>query len=331
MTTTASAPAAALDMKRRRQHYLGGLVLAAVGAVLFSGKAVIVKLAYRHGVDAVTLIALRMLFALPLFMAAAWWVERRHAARRARSRADRGAVSGHRPAASPWQRGDMLRVAALGIIGYYVSSFLDFLGLLYISAGLERVILYLNPTLVLLIGLVWLRKRPARREWLALGVAYAGVFVVFWHDLKLAGGNVPLGSSLVLASAVTYAVYLVASGTLVERLGPIRLTAWAGIVSCIACIVQAALIEPAALFTQPPAVYGLSIVNAVFCTVLPVFIVMLAIDRVGSGPTSQMGMVGPVSTIGLAAVFLGEPITAHQLAGTVIVMVGVFILSTRRL
>lgn len=338
MTMAAAAPVAA-DAKRRRDAYLSGLALAAVGAVLFSGKAVIVKLAYRHGVDAVTLIALRMLFALPMFVLAAWWVERGPGARAA-ARAAQAAqpVQSARPDASgrmsvpssSWQRGDVLRIVALGTIGYYLSSFLDFLGLRYISAGLERVILYLNPTLVLLIGLVWLRKRPTRREWLALAVAYAGVFVVFWHDLRLAGSNVPLGSLLVLASAATYAVYLVASGTLVKRLGPIRLTAWASIVSCVACIAQAALIEPAALWSQPAAVYWLSIVNAVFCTVLPVFIVMLAVDRIGSGPASQMGMIGPVSTIGLAAVLLGEPVTIQQLAGTAIVMVGVFILSTRR-
>lgn len=316
-SAAAAAPSTAAS---RRAAWLGGMALAATGSVLFSGKAVIVKLAYRYGVDAVALIGLRMLFALPMFAAAAWWIERGPPARRA-------AAAG---IASPWRRGDALRITGLGVTGYYLASFLDFLGLQYISAGLERVILYLNPTLVLLISAAWLRRRATRREWLALAIAYAGVFPVFWHDLRTTGANVPLGSLLVLGSAVSYAIYLVAGGALVRRLGPIRLTAWASLVSCAACIAQALLLDAGSMFAQPAPVYALSLVNAVFCTVLPVFVLMTAVDRIGAGPASMIGMVGPVSTIALAAVFLGEPVTAIQLAGTAIVMAGVFVLSARK-
>ena len=290
----------------------GGVALAALGAVLFSGKAIIVKLAYRHGVDAVTLIALRMLFALPFFVLAAWWASRRA------------------QATSPWRRGDVWRVTALGACGYYAASFLDFLGLQYISAGLERIILYLNPTLVLLISVFVLGKRIGRRQWVAMGVAYVGVLFVFWHDLSVSGSNVPLGSALVFASAVTYALYLVGSGELVQRIGSIRLTAWASIVSCAACIVQALAIDAGALVSQPAEVYWLSLVNATLCTVAPVFLVMFAIERVGSSVASQTGLIGPVATIALAALFLGEPVTATQLIGTAIVLVGIFILTARR-
>ena len=264
--------------------------------------------------DAVTLIGLRMLFALPMFLVAAWWVERGPGA----------------TAESPWRRGDALRVAALGAIGYYLSSFLDFLGLQHISAGLERVILYLNPTLVMVISALWLGRRAKRHEWVALAIAYAGVCVVFWHDLGTSGGNVPLGATLVGASALCYALYLIASGALVTRLGPLRLTAWASIASCVACVAQALVVSPGALLAQPAPVYWLSVANAVLCTVLPVFLVMVAIDRVGSGPASQMGMLGPVSTIALAALLLDEPATAWQLAGTAIVLAGVAVLTLRR-
>lgn len=177
-------------------RWWSGIALAAAGSVLFSGKAVIVKLAYRHGADAVSLIALRMLFALPLFVMAAWWVERR---------ARQPGVE------SPWRRGDARRVVAIGLVGYWLASFLDFLGLQYVSAGLERVILYLNPTLVLLISLVWLGRRPARREWMAMAVAYAGVLLVFGHDIgaggtdAAGGAEVWLGAGLVFLSAVAYA------------------------------------------------------------------------------------------------------------------------------
>jgi drug/metabolite transporter (DMT)-like permease len=315
----------AVPAQLERTDWWIGMALAIAGAVLFSGKAVIVKLAYRHGADPVSLIALRMLFALPFFVIAAWWVGRRRspaaAADAAVPAADGGAV---------WQRGDALRIAALGLIGYYLASFLDFLGLQYVSASLGRIIAYLNPTLVLLISFLWLRRRIGPREWIALAVAYVGVLTVYWHDLQLGGSNVPLGSFLVLLSAMLYAIYLVAGGAMVRRIGPIRLTAWASIVACFACIAQAVVLDPTALFAQAPAVYWLSLVNGTACTVIPIFCVMMAIDRIGSGPVALLGAVGPVSTIAMAAAWLGEPVSAIQLAGTGIVLSAIAILSLRR-
>lgn len=301
-TATLVAPAGA------RGHYLSGLALAAVGSVLFSAKAIIVKLGYRYGADPVTLIALRMLFALPFFVAVA-------------------AVTGRGPAQAR-APGDGLRVFGMGVTGYYLASLLDFYGLRYISAGLERVILYLNPTLVVLISVLVLRKPIGTRQWVALAVAYAGVITVFSHDLRLSGENVPLGALLVFGSALSYAVYLVSAGELVARIGTMRLTAWASIVASLLCVAHALVTAPAALFAQPWAVYGLSLFNGVFCTVLPVFMVMMAIERIGSTAASQTGMVGPVATIAMAAVVLGEPVTGTQLVGTAIVMAGVFILTT---
>ncbi len=291
-----------------RPRYLSGLALAAAGSIMFSAKAIIVKLAYRYGVDPVTLIALRMLFALPFFVAVALAVGRGPAHTRV--------------------AGDGWRVFGMGLTGYYLASLLDFYGLQYVSAGLERVILYLNPTLVMLISVLVLHKPIGRRQWVALAIAYAGVFTVFSHDLSLSGENVPIGTALVFASALLYAVYLVSAGELIARIGTMRLTAWASIVACLLCVLHALATAPAALFAQPWQVYGLSLVNGVFCTVVPIFLVMMAIERVGSASASQTGMVGPVATIAMAAVVLGEPVTGVQLIGTAVVMAGVFILTT---
>ncbi|WP_312346471.1 DMT family transporter [Stenotrophomonas acidaminiphila] len=285
-----------------------GLLLAGVGAIAASGKAVIVKLAYRHGADATTLLALRMLVALPFFVAMGAW-----AARRA-------------PALS---RGDLGRVALLGFSGYYLSSYLDFLGLQYISATLERLILYLSPTLVVLIALLVLRQRPTRLQVLALLVSYLGVLLAFGHDIQLDGRRTLLGAALVFASALSYAVYLFGSGQAVVRIGAVRLTAYASTVACVLCIGQYLLLQPlAALGRQPPPVYWLSLLNGTVCTVLPVLAIMLGVKRIGSSLAAQVSMLGPVSTIVLSVWLLDEPMGPWQGAGTVLVLLGVLLVGS---
>ena len=280
-----------------------GLALAVLGSIAFSGKAIIVKLAYRHGVDAVTLIMYRMLFALPMFVALAWW-------------AGRG-----KPPLS-WRDG--LTVLGLGVSGYYLASFLDFAGLQYISASFERLILYLNPTLVLLLGLVLFRSRPSARQWFALALSYAGVLLVFGHELTLAGSNVLLGAALVFGSAVSYAVYLVYSGEVVKRMGSLRLTGLATSVACVLCIAQFLLVKPLSAAAVAPSVVWLSVLNAVACTFAPVVMVMMAIERIGASMAAQTGMVGPMSTILMGVLILGEPFTPWVAAGTVLVLAGVW-------
>jgi drug/metabolite transporter (DMT)-like permease len=286
-----------------------GLALATAGSIAFSGKAIIVKLAYRHGVDAVTLIMYRMLFALPLFAALAWW-------------AGRG-----RP---PLTGRDWRAVAGLGLTGYYLASFLDFAGLAYVSAGLERLVLYLNPTLVLLLGRVLFKRRVAARQLGALAISYAGVLLVFGHEAHLAGSHVVLGTLLVFGSAVSYAVYMTFSGEEVKRLGSLRLTGLASTVACGLCIGQFLLLRPVAAARVDDAVIGLSVLNAVACTVAPVLMVMMAIERVGATVAAQTGMVGPLSTLLMGVVILGEPFTAWIAAGTACVLSGVWLLARAR-
>jgi drug/metabolite transporter (DMT)-like permease len=294
---------------RPRQTFLLGLTIAIIGAVLFSAKAIVAKLIYRYHIDAVTLIAFRMLFSLPFFAVIAIWKSKTE---------------------MPLSRSDRSRIVFLGLIGYYLSSFLDFLGLQYISAGLERLILFLTPSFVLLISVFVLKKRIGMLEWAALIIAYLGTVLVFIHDARVGGSNIILGSAFVLASAFSYAIYLLLSGDLVKRVSALRLVAYAMCVSSVACIVQFFLVRPAVMLVQPTTVYGLSLINAVLCTVLPVFLTMVAVERIGAATASQAGMIGPVSTLFLAAVILDEPITHVQLAGTALVLAGIYLLSQKK-
>jgi drug/metabolite transporter (DMT)-like permease len=286
-----------------------GLALASTGAIAFSGKAIIVKLAYRYGVDAITLIMYRMLFALPLFVLLAWW-------------SGRG-----KPALA---RRDWIAVIGLGFTGYYLASFLDFAGLAYITASFERLILYLNPTLVLAMGLVIFKRQVTSRQLIALGVSYCGVLLVFGHEVKLMGSHVVLGAGLVFASAVSYAVYLVYSGEEVKRLGAVRLTGLASTVACIFCIAQFFILRPVSALAVAPQVVWLSLLNATICTFAPVLMVMMAIERIGATVAAQTGMIGPLSTILMGVLILGEPFTIWIAAGTVLVLVGIWLLAKWR-
>ena len=295
------------DSQRRART---GLVFAVLGAVAFSGKAIIVKLAYRHGVDAVTLIMLRMLFALPLFVALAWWAGRGQARLAPR---------------------DLKLVALLGFSGYYLASMLDFLGLQYVSANLERLILYLTPTIVLLLSLLLFKRRVSRMQVAALLVSYSGVALVFGHEHGAQGGHVVWGAALILASTLSYALYLIYSGEHVRRLGALRLTGWASSVACVLCIVQFLLLRPlGAALDLNAAVWWLSLLNGTLCTVAPVLLVMMGIERIGAPAAAQAGMVGPLSTIALSALLLGEPFTPWLAAGTALVLAGVMLLARVR-
>lgn len=284
------------------------MLLAVLGSIAFSGKAIVVKLAYRYGVDAVTLIMLRMLFALPFFAVMAWWASR---------------------GKPPLRRRDWLGVLGLGFTGYYLASFLDFAGLAYISASLERLILYLNPTLVMLLGLVLYKRRITGLQLLGMGVSYCGVVLVFGHEIAVQGmdarGSAAWGALLVFLSAISYAIYLVYSEELVKRLGALRLVGLATSVACLLCIAQFVVLRPISAALVAPEVVWLSLLNATACTVAPVLMVMMAIERIGASAAAQIGMVGPMVTILMGVLILGEPFTAWVAAGTVLVIAGIFV------
>jgi drug/metabolite transporter (DMT)-like permease len=297
------------DIADRR--LLPGLVLGVLGSITFSGKAIIVKLAYRYGVDAVTLIMYRMLFALPFFTAMAWWASR-----------GKPPLSGR----------DWMGVAGLGVSGYYLASFLDFLGLQYITASLERLIVYLGPTLVLALGWLMYGRRVRARQALGMAISYCGVVLVFGRELSAQGGEVALGALLVFASAVSYAIYMVYSGQLVQRLGSLRLVGLATSVACILCLLQFALLRPVTAALQvAPEVIWLSLLNATLCTAAPVLMVMMAIERIGAALAAQVGMVGPIATILMGVLILGEPFTAWIAAGTALVIAGIYVVTRNRL
>ena len=291
---------------------LSGALIVAVAAVAFSGKAIIVKLAYRYGVDAVTLLALRMIFAAPLFLALAWWDNRRE----------------HR---EPLARADLRSIAFLGFIGYYLASYFDFLGLQYVTAALERLLLFIHPTFVLLLSALFFKRRITARDVVAVVLSYLGIALVFGHDMATQPGNVVLGSFWVLLSALFYAAYLMGSGRIVGRVGSVRFSCYAGLVSCVAVVMHYAVTRDiGAIFTQPAPVYNLSILMAVASTVLPIVLTSEGIRRIGASHASIVASLGPIATIFLGAIFLDEPVTGFQLGGAALVLAGILAISLQK-
>ena len=285
-----------------------GVAFALLAAVGFSGKAILVKLAYLYHVDAITLLALRMVFAVPFFIGVAVWSKLRHE--------------------TPLSRHDWLLVLGLGLIGYYLSSLLDFLGLQYISAGLERLILFLYPTMTVIMTAVLYKRPVSGKVRAAMVLSYVGIALVFLYDVGVKqGGNVVLGSSLVFLSTLSYSSYLVGAGHAIKRIGATRFTAYAMIVASAACLLQFFALRPVSALELPLQVYELSFAMAMLSTVLPVFLLAYAIHRIGPDTTSLIGSIGPVSTIAMAYVFLHESLSALQIFGSSLVLVGVLIVS----
>ena len=281
--------------------------MAGMGSILFSGKAILIKLAYSYGTDPETLLALRMIFALPLFWALYYW-------------------QGRGKPMVPLSWIDTLKVCGLGFLGYFLSSYLNFLGLQYISAGLERIILYLTPTLVLLISFFVLKKRISRIQWLALVAGYLGVTLVFIQDVAILGSEAWLGMTLVFASACAYAVYMIGSGEMVRRIGSVRLVVFASSASAVCSIIQILFYSPSAIFTQAPEIYGLCLINASICTVIPMTMIMVAINRIGSPLVAQAGILGPIATIFMGWLVLSETVSLLQLGGMLIVIAAMWLL-----
>ena len=285
----------------------GGLCVA-LAAFGFSAKAILVKLAYLQHVDAVTLLALRMACALPFFLLMGF--------------CGRRAAAAGQPSL-----GDAAAAAGLGLLGYYLASFLDFRGLEFISAGLERLILFLYPTLVVAFAFLFQGRPVKRLELAALALSYAGIALVFYRQAAPAAAGTLQGAGLVFASAAAYAAYLMASPPAIRKLGPGRFTACAMSAACLACLAQFALTRPLAALNVPAQVFALALGMAVFSTVLPSLLLAMGIQRVGASRAALIGSIGPVATLALAYAFLGEAVDAAQLAGAALVLAGVLAVS----
>jgi drug/metabolite transporter (DMT)-like permease len=289
-----------------------GVALAVLAALGFSFKAIFVKLAYAVPqavpVDAITLLALRMVFALPVFL----WVGFRSSR-----------------AAPPLSRRDWLALTALGLLGYYGASIFDFIGLRYITAGLERLILFTYPTLTVLIGVLFMGKTLKRREIGSLALSYAGIGLAFVHDLRVAGemSGVLLGAAFVFASSLSYAFYQAGSEPAIRRFGAARFTALAMLVSIGATLLHFVLTQPPTAFIQPWPIYAYGLGMALFSTVLPVFMNSAAIRRIGAAKTVLIGTLGPMLTIFFSWWLLAEPFSLFQLIGAGLVLAGVLLVS----
>lgn len=283
-----------------------GILAGITGVLLFSSKAVMVKLVYQYEIETITALVLRMGFALPFYIGIALWQSRQ------------------KPALA---RRDWGYLFFFGLIGYYLASYFDFAGLQYIKASLERLILFIYPTLVLLLSWLFLKKRITRAQAIAVAVTYLGTAIVFSAELSVSPSDQVLrGGFLIFLSALTYAGYLVGSGWLIPRFGATRFTSYAMVISCAAVVVHYSLTNPvSALLTLPLPVYGLGLLMAVFATVIPTFLISYAIQRLGAGPFSILASFGPVSTISLAVIFLGETLTGLQLLGAAVVIAGIVV------
>jgi drug/metabolite transporter (DMT)-like permease len=295
-----------------------GALFAAAAQFGFAAKAIFIKLAYaaHPALDAVTLLALRMIFSLPFFLLMTWWARRER----------KGA------APVPLTRSDWGYVLLLAFIGYYLSSFLDFWGLQYISAGLERLILFTNPTLVVLISAVFMARPITRRVALALLVSYVGLGLAYWHDVVLTNDISALlgGTLLVFAAAICYAVYMVVGTGLTRRIGSMRFTAYMMLVATVFVLTQFIIMRPVSALDLPMKIYVYGLCLAVFSTAVPVWMMAEALKRIGASDASMIGSVGPVLTIFLGALFLGEPISLLQLVGAALVLGGVAMISLGR-
>jgi drug/metabolite transporter (DMT)-like permease len=289
-----------------------GVALAVVGTLVFSFRPILVKLVYAaHPVSPVTLLFLRMTISLPFFLAVAWWL--RHDEPRLTAR-------------------DWAAVAALGFTGYYAASFLDFIGLQYVGAGVGRLILYLYPTLVLLISFLFLHRRPTRRQLAALVITYAGVALILSSQAHggAEGKLFMLGAALVFASSLFYATYLVAGGEMVKRIGSMRFTAYSMAVATLPALVQFFVLEPLSALELPNVVWLYVIILATFTTVLPLFIQAEALKRIGAPEFALIGALGPVSVAITSALGLDERFTAIQAIGGALVILGVLLVSVKR-
>ncbi len=305
MTTSTVKP-----MTASRKRFLIGILLLMLSSVAFSSKAILIKILYRDTpIDTYSILALRMLFSLPFFVAAAL-------------------LQRQQKNFAPMTRREWAAVAVVGLLGYYVSSALDFLGLQYVTASVERLILYAYPTFVLLFSAIFYKTSITRTQFFALLLTYSGIALAFGAEVQLGKQKDLLhGGALIFCCAITYALYVLWSGRLIPRLGSMKFSAWAMIFASFGVWTHCAFHNGLAIFHFSAHVYWLILAMAIGETVLPVFMTAEGIGRVGASNASIVSAVGPVATIFMGYFFLGEAITFFQVLGTAVVLAGVFWIS----
>jgi drug/metabolite transporter (DMT)-like permease len=290
-----------------------GFLIAFVGAILFSTKAIMVKLAFAEiKVDAVSLLTLRMIFSLPFYLIAAFFISSQEGNTR---------MSGRQ-----W-----MYLVLLGLFGYYLSSLFDFIGLQYISAGLERLILFLYPTFVVIINLIVYKQKITRNQKIALALTYTGIALAYFGELKIdtANPNFYWGSFLIFLCAITYSVYIVGSGRLISEIGSTKFTAYAMLSATGGIFIHFLLRNEFGVLLNSNGLWIYGLLLAIVATVIPTFLLSAALKKIGSNNVAIISSIGPVSTIVQAHYFLGETIFAEQIAGTLLVVAGVLLLSIK--
>jgi drug/metabolite transporter (DMT)-like permease len=292
------------------KHFVAGFLLSLAGALLFSTKAIFVKLAFKEtGVDAVTLLSLRMLFALPFYLIAAWMVLRKEHTKKL-------------------SKANLLWILIMGILGYYLSSLFDFIGLQYVSAGLERLILFLYPTFAVLINTYIFKAALSKRQIIALFLTYFGIGIAYFAELKTDSDNPQFvfGAFMIFLCAITYSFYLVGTGKLVHKAGATRYTAYAMISATVGIFVHFLLTKKVADIPFTTTLTWYAIALAIIATVIPSFLMSNGMKKIGSNNVSIITGIGPVSTIIQAHFLLGEQILLLQILGTVFVIIGVVLI-----
>lgn len=298
--------------KQTSSPFFIGVVICLLGAVCFSTKAIFVKLAYRDThIDAVSLLALRMIFSLPFFLISA-------------------GVSSSKESNVRFTTKQWLYVALIGCLGYYISSLLDFLGLQFVTAGIERLILFIYPTLVLLLNSLLFKQKIKPIQWLAVVVTYIGLSLAFFGEVDFnstQSENFIWGSFLIFVCAFTYAAYIVGSGKLIPIVGAIKFNSYAMSFACAGVLLHFLATSEQSLLALPTQVYIYSFLMAILSTVIPSYLITLGIKRIGSDNAAIVGSIGPVSTLILAYFFLNESIFALQIVGTSMILFGVLLIS----
>lgn len=296
---------------QKSRTFIYGILLGILGIVLFSSKAVMVKLAYRYHVDALSVLQLRMLFSFPFYVVIA-------------------ILYRNKQTNNTIVKQDYVWVVFFGFVGYYLASYFDFVGLTYIKASLERIILFLYPTIVLILNKLFLKKQITKIQKGAILLTYMGILIAFWDEVAISGTDTYIGGVFILLSALTYASYLVGSGWLIPKFGVVKFTSYAMLVSCFCVFIHFSLTSNASIFGHTGQVYLLGFLIAIFATVIPSYLVSLSIKMISSSNFAIIAGAGPISTIILAAIFLNEKLTILQLFGALAVIVGILFVSLKR-